>query len=137
MTSSEILGIEVGASPAHVYAYITDPRNLPAWAPGLCRSARAEGDHWVIETPAGPAELRFAPPNALGVADHHVTDAAGHELYVPLRVIRHSAGSEVLFTLRREPDMTDDAFAADRRAVVADLEALKRIMERASSAGPR
>ncbi|MEP6990937.1 MAG: SRPBCC family protein [bacterium] len=136
MTSSETLGVEVGAPPDQVYAYITDPRNLPAWAPGLCRSARAEGDHWVIETPAGNAELRFAPSNDLGVADHHVTFAGGHEVYVPLRVIRSDLGSEVLFTLRREPGMTDDAFAADRCAVVADLEALKRILERASPEGP-
>jgi hypothetical protein len=37
---------------------------------------------------------------------------------------------EVVFTLRRRPEMSDDDYAADGAAVAADLATLKRILER-------
>jgi hypothetical protein len=36
---------------------------------------------------------------------------------------------EVVFTLRRQPSMTDDEFARDRAAVEADLASLKALLE--------
>src|SRR2546430_8233611 len=35
-------------------------------------------------------------------------------IYIPMRVIANGAGSEVLFTLFRLPDTTDETFARDR-----------------------
>jgi hypothetical protein len=35
----------------------------------------------------------------------------------------------VVFTLRRQPDMTDEAFEADATAIRTDLETLKRLLE--------
>jgi hypothetical protein len=37
----------------------------------------------------------------------------------------------VVFTLRRQPGMTDDDFTRDADAVLADRITLKRVMERA------
>lgn len=49
--------------------------------------------------------------------------------YVPVRVIADDSGSEVLFTLRRRPGMTDAEFEADADAVAADLARLKHVLE--------
>ena len=42
---------------------------------------------------------------------------------MPMRVIADDNGSEVVFTARRRPGMTDDEFKADGDAVAADLHA--------------
>ncbi|HVL86220.1 MAG TPA: hypothetical protein VM367_18290 [Pseudonocardia sp.] len=46
-----------------------------------------------------------------------------------MRVIVDGDGCEVLFTLRRQPSMSDDEFDRDARAVAADLATLKRLLE--------
>jgi hypothetical protein len=47
-----------------------------------------------------------------------------------MRVIPDGDGCEVVFTLRRQPGMTDADFSRDAGLVLADLRALKRLLER-------
>jgi hypothetical protein len=58
-----------------------------------------------------------------------VTLPDGETVTNPLRVLSEGSGSEVVFTLRRQPGMTDEAFEADATAVRTDLEALKQLLE--------
>jgi hypothetical protein len=58
-----------------------------------------------------------------------VSPASGVEVYVPLRVIPNGSGSELLFTIFRSPDMTDEKFAEDIGLVERDLNTLKQILE--------
>lgn len=46
-----------------------------------------------------------------------------------MRVIAAGGGSEVVFTLRRAPGLTDEEFTRDAATVSADLAALKRVLE--------
>jgi hypothetical protein len=71
----------------------------------------------------------FTPPNDFGILDHHVQIAGQADIYIPLRMIAHGAGTEVIFTLLRQPDMGDAAFDADAQAVIADLQRLKALLE--------
>ncbi|WPB76027.1 SRPBCC family protein [Archangium violaceum] len=112
-----------------VYAFVSNPMNLPRWAKGLGGSVVRDGEQWLVQTPQGPARLRFAPPNPFGVLDHYVSPAPGIEVYVPLRVIAHGTASEVVFTLFRQPGMTDAQFAQDAAMVEQDLAALKALLE--------
>jgi hypothetical protein len=113
-----------------VYAYVSDPANLARWAPGLGSSVELVDGQWFVDTPAGRARFAFAPRNDLGVLDHYLTLNSGEVIYVPMRVIADDeGGSEVVFTVRRRPGMTDDEFKADGDAVAADLARLKRILE--------
>ncbi len=77
----------------------------------------------------GRVAFAFVPRNEYGVLDHDVTLPSGESVYNPMRVIADGTASEVVFTLRRQPDMTDDAFARDADAVATDLAALKRVLE--------
>ncbi len=64
--------------------------------------------------------------------DHVVRLPSGQAVYNPLRVIPggvDEAGCEVVFTLRRQPGMTDEQFEADADAVAADLATLRRLVE--------
>ena len=71
----------------------------------------------------------MTPRNDLGVLDHYLTLESAEVIYVPLRVIADGTSSEVVFTVRRRPGMTDAEFKADGAAVTADLARLKRILE--------
>lgn len=125
------LSIYIARHPSDVYEFVSDPANLPRWAAGLARSeVTRTGDAWVVEAPFGKATIRFAPKNELGVMDHDVELESGVTVHNPMRVVPNGEGSEFIFTLFRRPDMSDEQFAADRRAVEADLRTLKGMLER-------
>lgn len=124
------LSIGIGRDWREVYAFACVPQNFAAWASGMGRSLRQENGSWKADSPDGPVSIRFTPPNELGVLDHYVTLPSGVEVYIPLRVIANGAGSEILLTLIRLPDMDDEKFAADAAWIEKDLRELKRILER-------
>jgi hypothetical protein len=113
-----------------VYEYASNPANLPAWAAGLGGSIELIDGRWVAQSPMGEVTVTFASPNDYGVLDHDVTLPSGTSVYNPMRVIADGESRcEVVFTLRRQPDMSDEDFARDAEAVAADLATLKRLME--------
>jgi hypothetical protein len=130
--TSRFLSVGIDRDVQAVYEYASDPRHLPEWAPGLGSSITAAGDSWMVQTPDGPVMVRFAPPNEFGVLDHWVTQPDGHTVvYIPLRVTAGGdSSSEVVFTVRKLPGMTDTEFGRDCAAVQADLDRLRAILER-------
>ncbi len=72
---------------------------------------------------------RFADKNKFGVLDHDVTLPSGVKVYNPMRVFPNNDGSELIFTLYRQPEMSDQMFAEDAEAVTRDLEKLKTVLE--------
>jgi hypothetical protein len=116
---------------ADVYRYASDPANLPAWAPGLGSSVQNIDGRWFVETPAGPAGFAFVERNEFGVLDHEVTLPSGEVIYNPMRVVPIGDGCEVVFTLRRLPDMSIEDFERDAGLVQADLTQLKQVVEAA------
>lgn len=133
MLAVRTLSVSIECPPDKVYDFVANPENLPKWANGLGSSVTKTDGGWLVETPRGPVTVRFAERNGFGVLDHYVTVAPGVEVYVPLRVIANGSGSEVLFTLFRLPDMTDEKFAEDRKLVEQDLGTLKNLLEERSS----
>jgi hypothetical protein len=129
------IGVSIARRPAEVYEFASDPRNLPRWAAGLARSEmRRDGDAWVADAPFGKVRVRFVERNSFGVMDHDVTLESGVTIHNPMRVVPNGEGSEFVFTLIRQPRMSDRQFAEDKAAVENDLKALKSLLERTSSA---
>jgi hypothetical protein len=77
----------------------------------------------------GRVTVSFAPPNEFGVVDHTVVLPDGTTFDNPMRVLARGVGSEVVFTLRRQPGMTDAAFDRDAATVQEDLATLKGVLE--------
>ncbi|MET9814306.1 SRPBCC family protein [Streptomyces sp. NPDC006355] len=127
--TSRHLSISVDRPAQEVYDYVSDPGNIPGWAPGLARSVERLDGRWVGESPMGRVVIVFTPRNDFGVLDHDVTLPSGETVRNPMRVIADGPGCEVVFTLRRQPWMSDEEFRRDAEAVSADLAALKRVME--------
>ncbi|MGI8760164.1 MAG: SRPBCC family protein [Jatrophihabitantaceae bacterium] len=113
-----------------VYDYALDPANLPTWAPGLGSSVELLNGQWIAESPMGRVTVSFVPRNEYGVLDHDVTLPSGETVHNPMRVIADGAACEVVFTQRRQPGMSEADFARDAAAVSADLDTLKRLLER-------
>ncbi|MGW3569544.1 SRPBCC family protein [Streptomyces sp. NPDC000941] len=115
-----------------VYDYASTPSNLPRWAHGLGKSIAEIDGQWIADSsPLGRVVVAFAPENEFGVLDHDVTLPSGETVYNPVRVIADGTGCEVVFTLRRQPDMSDEDFQRDTDAVTRDLATLKQVLERA------
>ena len=112
-----------------VYDFVADPRNLPHWAAGLGKSVRQVDGEWWASTGQGEVKVRFAASNELGVLDHVVAIGPGKEVHVPMRVVANGGGCEVVFTLYRQPGMSDEKYDEDAGLVEQALETLKRVLE--------
>jgi uncharacterized protein YndB with AHSA1/START domain len=129
MSESRHLSTHIARPAPEVYAFVTDPARLPEWAAGLSGGVEERDGRWFADSPMGEVEVRFAPENTFGVADHDVTLPDGQVFANPMRVLPDRDGCEVVFTLRRQPEMTDEAFEADAAAIRADLATLQRLLE--------
>src|SRR4029453_13327263 len=130
---SRHLSVYIDRPVAEVYAFASNPANLPRRASGLGSSVGGENQNWFVETPEGRARVTFAPENDYGVLDHEVVTPSGDTVYVPLRAVTHGDGCEVGFTLRRSPGMTDAEFERDTALVTGDLALLKKVLEGATA----
>ncbi|GIG23001.1 polyketide cyclase [Cellulomonas chitinilytica] len=128
------LSVFIDRAASDVYAYVSDPANLPTWALGLGSSVVQEEDgRWFVATAEGRVGFTFVAPNELGVLDHVISLPDGTTVYVPLRVIADGADRcEIVFTLRRAPGMSDQELERDAGLVSTDLAVLKDVLE----AGP-
>ena len=123
------LSVSINRSAAQAYEFLSLPENFPKWASGLGARLRPAGDDWIAETAEGAMRVCFSERNAFGVLDHSVARPDGTTVYVPLRVVARGDGCDLVLTLYRSPEMSDEKFAADADWVMRDLLAAKRILE--------
>ncbi len=113
-----------------VYAFASQPENMPRWAAGLASGLSREGEDWIGDGgPIGKIRVRFAPRNDFGVIDHTVTLETGSSFENALRVVPNGDGAEIMFVLIRQAEMDDQAFETDAAAIFKDLGTLKDILE--------
>ena len=129
---SRHVSIWIDTSPSVAYGYVCDPNNLPDWAAGLASGEVHQVDgEWVVSSPMGEVRVEFAPTNPFGVVDHTVRLAGGEAFYNPMRIVPDGESEhrcEVVFTVRRQPGVSDDEFETDVAAVTADLKKLREIL---------
>lgn len=131
MDTFEVKNISISISrlPNEVYEFVSNPINLPKWATGLSGSIKNVNGEWIAESPMGNVKIKFAETNKFGVADHDVTLASGVTFHNPMRVLSNKNGCEVIFTLFRQADMSEEKFTTDADWVKKDLEKLKAVLE--------
>ncbi len=124
------ISVSIECPPGEVYRYASDPNNLSAWASGLAGAeVERDGDAWLVDAPFGKARVTFAPTNEFGVIDHDVQVEGAPSVHNPMRVMPNGDGSEFLFSVFRQPGMSDEQFFEDTATVARDLQALKQILE--------
>ena len=124
------ISVSINRSAVQVYEFASNPENLPNWAAGLSDSIKKINEDWVAEAPMGRVKVKFAEKNKFGVLDHDVTLPSGVKVYNPMRVLPNNDGSELVFTLYRRPDVSDQEFADDAKSVEKDLAKLKTLLEK-------
>jgi hypothetical protein len=123
------VSVSIERSADEVYRYAANLETWPGWAHGLGKSVRKLGDVWVADGPLGEVAIRFAEANAYRVLDHDVTLPNGQTFHNSFRIIPNGAGCEAVFSVLRQPGMTDQAFREDWQAVDTDLRTLKKLLE--------
>jgi Polyketide cyclase / dehydrase and lipid transport len=126
---SKTLSVSIDCPPDQVYAFVSNPANLPRWATAFAQSVRQTGSGWIVETRDGPMGIEFVAENEFGVIDHTVTLESGTQILNPMRVVPNSSGSEVIFTLFQPPGMSEQKFDEDAGMVERDLRTLKSVLE--------
>lgn len=127
---SRTITVRIDRQYDEVYNFLVDPANWNHWAFGLGKNIRRSQDNWVADSGGGIARVQFTAGNSFGVVDHTVIRASGQRVYVPMRLLRNGGGCELLFTLFREPGMSDAQFASDAGFVERDLNGLKKLLEK-------
>jgi uncharacterized protein YndB with AHSA1/START domain len=124
------ISVSIDRPPAEVYAFASNPENLPQWAAGLSGGSIEQVDgEWISESPMGRVRIAFAKQNEYGVLDHDVTLPSGETFHNPMRVVPNDNGSELSFTLFHRASMSDEDFERDAATVHDDLLRLKGILE--------
>jgi hypothetical protein len=94
MHDVEHICIFIHRRPADVYAFASNPENLPRWAAGLASSeVKRDGDMWLADSPFGKVRIKFTEPNPFGVLDHDVELESGVVVHNPMRVVPNGYGS--------------------------------------------
>jgi uncharacterized membrane protein len=124
------VSVSINRPTAEVYAFASNPENLPQWASGLSTGIRKEGNEWISDSPMGKVKVRFEKKNEFGILDHKVVLPSGEVVSNPMRVFPNNKGSEVVFTVYRLPGRTDEEYITDANTVEADLKKLKSLLEK-------
>lgn len=127
---SRTITVSIGRPFDRVHEFLADPTNWNRWAFGLGKNIRRSNDGWIADSGGGVVKVLFTAWNSFGVVDHTVVRPSGQRVYVPMRLIVNGKGCELLFTLYREPNMSDERFASDAGFVQRDLDGLKRLLEK-------
>jgi uncharacterized membrane protein len=123
------ISVSLSRPPDEVYAFVSNPENLPKWATGLGGSIKKVGGEWIADSPMGKIKIKFAEKNTFGILDHEVLLESGVTINNPMRVIANGKGSEIFFTLIRRPETSDEKFEEDAGWVEKDLRILKGLLE--------
>jgi hypothetical protein len=122
MNEVQHISIYIARRPGDIYVYASNPKNLPNWACGLASSeVSKDGDAWGVDAPFGRVKVKFAEKISFGVMDHEVELDTGVIVHNPMRVIPNGEGSEFIFTLIRQPEISNEQFTKDKIAVEKDL----------------
>jgi len=124
------ISVSINRQPNEVYDFVSNPENLPKWATGLGNSIKKVNGEWIADAPMGKVRIRFADKNKFGILDHEVVLETGVKVYSPMRVIANNKGSEIFFTLIRQPGTSDEKFEQDAKWVEKDLKILKGLLEK-------
>jgi hypothetical protein len=126
MKRSDTQAVSIDAPASVVFGFVSDPYNLPQWAPGFARSVRPDGDDWIVTTDGGDDRVHIRVSRQLGTVDFLAAGPLpGVERGGFSRVIQNGEGSEYLFTLFYAEDMPEADVAAQRAVIAEELAAVR------------
>ncbi|WP_082232038.1 hypothetical protein [Halobacillus massiliensis] len=129
MLEARTIGMTIDKKSSEVHSFVREPMNLAAWAKSFCVSVAQKNEKWYVESGDGSACVQFTGDNSYGVLDFSLTLANGEELYYPMRVVSYRDCCEVMLTLFRLPEVSEENFLLDGAMAASDLRQLKMTLE--------
>ena len=83
---------------------------------------------WMFQGPFGKAKLKFRENEKFGILDHIYEDPDG-KWDVPMRVVPSGDVAEVIITLNKPHDLTDESFLMKVKEVEGILQKMKEAIE--------
>ncbi len=115
-----------------VAALLADPMRYSEWAVEYFTAPVQQVDEGTYTVMTSPGERRFRVDSDAdrGTFDLYLAEFDQPFSYsLPIRVLRNGDGVDVLFTLAREPWLSDDEWRHSLQLLEAELLALKRLLE--------
>ena len=123
MTRSRTITINVSRKTGDVFDAILD---LP---PKMTENAKKNADgSWSFTTPRGPAYLKFNENKSFGILDHVFKDNEA-KWDVPMRVVSSGDESEIMITLVKPDEITDEQFNERMKEMEELVSTMKKIIE--------
>ena len=124
------ISMTINAPPESVSADLADPSSHLEWATEFFSgTAEDQGDGtWQVTVPrmGGPVLLRIDGDTTQGVIDMYLAPlGAPFGAPLPVRVVPNGDGSDVLFTLARFPNQSDEEWVEGLRSMERELTNLK------------
>ncbi|WP_173918148.1 SRPBCC family protein [Halobacillus sp. Marseille-Q1614] len=129
MFEARTIGMMINKKSSDVYGFVREPMNLAAWANSFCVSVAQKKKDWYVESGDGTARVQFETENSYGVLDFTLRLVNGEELYYPMRVVPHKDRCEVMLTIFRLPEVSEENFLLDGAMAANDLRQLKETLE--------
>ena len=128
-SKTHVVELEVPAEQAHRFLAQID--NLPRWATVFCRALKKSPDgRHRIDTPQGEMLFRISADPQSGAVDMFGGPSEDRMTYWPARVVRLGpTQSAFLFTMFQWPGMSGESFEGQSRALAAELQNVKRVLE--------
>ena len=107
-----------------VFEFFINPKN---WESGGSIKNVQLGDDgwWDVETPLGPAKIKFHSNKQLGIFDHDFS-SGGAQWTVYCRIMPNERGSTVSFTFIRPEPMTFEHFEGQLKNFNKEMQAWKK-----------
>jgi hypothetical protein len=128
VNSTQTRSIAIAAPPEAIVELLTDGARLPEWAPQFASEARAEADHWVIDSGGQQLRIRIKASADSGTVDF--VSADDERVGAFSRVIPNAKGSEFLFSILFPPGTDQAVIDAQMAVVEGELEAVRALVER-------
>ena len=98
--------------------------------PKMIQDATKSSDGWwSFTTPRGPAKLKFSENRSLGILDHMYVDEQAN-WQVPMRVVSNGDYSEVIITVIKPDEITDEEFNTRMFELGEIFQNLKELIEK-------
>jgi hypothetical protein len=130
LSRSASRSISIAARPATVVDFLSDPYNLPRWAPAFAHSVREQDGRLFVNNGGGELPILLSVSPKRGTVD--IVSAADPRRGAFSRVLPNGDGSEYQFTLFFGPDTDEAAVTAQMETVEQELEAVRRQCESGS-----
>ncbi len=132
MRTFDVQGIEIRATRAAVFGFVSDPRNLPKWAHAF---QQADDKRASLGTPFGAVDiaLRTFPHEDAGTVDWELVFPDGAVGMAQSRITETTRGTCIYsFVLHAPPvplEQLEGALDAQRATLREELVQLKRLLE--------